>query len=112
MDSWDDVSVKHEGPAIDEAEVRKALQLLVDPALPFEIRAVSFRQKGHGTICTSIDEGVQAVLDYSKMKSIWLCLNPLKPSSPRANKRNVERRIWMLIDIDVATSTRVPPTMM
>ncbi len=64
----------------DISQVRRALNLFIDPSQSFEIRAIH-EGGGHPCVCTTIEEAIAAVLDAGKAKAIfWILNRPYTPS--------------------------------
>jgi hypothetical protein len=97
---WPDIVVQGVPTAIDEVEVRRYLELVVDPSRPFEIRGLVSPGKGYGTICKTVEEGVAAVKEHGRCIAIWIAVNPLLPGAPNARKAAMANRRWLFIDID------------
>lgn len=94
------VSIAITSDSIDRGEVRRAFEILTDPAHAFEVRGINPLGHAHGQVCTTIDEGVEAVAAHSMMAGVYVCLNPIQADAKSASKATVVSRRWILLDID------------
>lgn len=103
-------STKVEGGACmaDRTEIRRALELLIDPAQTFELRGLP---SGRGVICRGddLDAAVEAACSLSDGTVYWN-LNPIQPTAERASKKTVLSRRWFLIDVDTIRPKEVSAT--
>jgi hypothetical protein len=82
----------------DRSEIRRALSLLIAPGDQHELRGLP---SGRGLIATGddLDASVESACSLSDGQ-VYYSLNPIRPGTDRANKRNVTARRWFLVDID------------
>jgi hypothetical protein len=86
--------------AIDRAEVRRALGILVAPDQTFYIQGL-MSLHWHECHGSKLDEAVEAAYDVSDGIGVYWTINPCKPglaSMPRVG--DVLARRWLLVDVD------------
>jgi hypothetical protein len=114
-----------------EAEVRKALALLIEPGAVFEVRALDAQLNGQryaGTVFgyfDSINACVDALQNLQSAVGIYVMLNPVNPallararnrlkyarkSDATTVDRDIERRTSLLIDVDPVRPSGISAT--
>ena len=84
----------------DRAEIRRALEILIDPDHAYEVQALPSGKWWH-LEGKDLDGGVQAAWEMSEERGVYWMLNPFPVGLGRPPRfKDILSRRWLLIDVD------------